>query len=220
MRSFVRTALWAALGLGAVVGVLRATAIRWWRVPSDDPYLEASIAPTLRGGDLLILWRLTKPAVGDLVLCPEPSPDGGAAPDRIVIGRIVAEGGDSVSVKDARVHVNHDPIPSESACPELTFLIDDPETSAEVEQHCAMERIGSTVHMVGTKSSELKKPLDQAEVEVNSGQVWLASDNRYLPYDSRDYGAVDRDTCTETVIFRLVSAAGYFDVNGRLDVIH
>lgn len=220
MRSFVRTVFWTALGLGAVVGVMRATAIRWWRVPTDDPYLEASIAPTLRGGDLVILWRLTQPTVGDLVLCPEPSAADGSAVDRIIIGRIVAEGGDHVSVQDARLHINGEPIPTETSCADRTFLIDDPETSAEVEQYCSMERIGSTLHMMGTKSSDLKKPLDQAEVEVNGGQVWIASDNRYLPYDSRDYGAVDRDTCTETVVFRLVSAGGYFDVNGRLDVIN
>ena len=72
MRKMFRFAFWVALIVGAVIGVARATAIRWWRVPQDDRYLTASISPTLRGGDLILLWRLSKPSLGDLVMCPEP----------------------------------------------------------------------------------------------------------------------------------------------------
>jgi hypothetical protein len=49
MRSLGRWALWVMISCVVVVLVARATAIRWWRVPAGDPYLEASIAPTLRG---------------------------------------------------------------------------------------------------------------------------------------------------------------------------
>lgn len=219
MRGVLRALVWVALALALIVGVARAFALRWWRVPADDPQIEASIAPTLRGGDLVILWRLTEPDIGDLVLCPEPARtdnEGG----RIVIGRIIAEAGDDVEVKDGRIFVNKRPLLTESACPEdATFRVYNPATDLEVEQHCSIERIGATAHKIGKRSSMVSAPPDQPTLEVGRGQVWLASDNRLLPYDSRDYGSVSRSECTETVVFRLVSEDGYFDVGARFSII-
>ena len=218
MRGFLRALFWLALALGLVVGVARAVAIRWWRVPSDDPYLDASIRPTLRAGDLVILWRLTEPNVGDLVICPEPARED-VESGHIVIGRIVAEQSDDVAVKDGRILVNDKAFPIESRCPDTNFPVQDPETDEEFEQHCSIERIGATLHKVGRNGVGIRPVPDRSAVAVNDGHVWLASDNRQLPYDSRDYGSVPRSECTETVIFRLVSAGGYFDVAGRLTVI-
>lgn len=222
MRSFLRAVLWVAIVVAILVGAARATAIRWWRVPDDDPYLTASIAPTLRGGDLVILWRLSAPSYGDLVLCPEPAgvEENSSNAGRIVIGRIVGEGQDTVEIKRATVFVNGEALPTESGCNERTFSVDHPETENEVEQHCSLERVGSNLHMIGGLGPDLQPPLNRELAEVNPGQVWLASDNRILPYDSRDYGPVDRDACTETVVFRLVSERGYFDSENRLTLIH
>jgi len=210
--------IWVALGLALLVGVARAIAIRWWRVPNEDPELVASIAPTLRGGDLVILWRLTEPDVGDLVLCPEPARADGEG-GRIVIGRIIAETGDQVEVKDGAIFINDKPLLTESGCPEATFTVQNPRSDVEIEQSCVIERLGATLHKVGRRAEGVASPRDQAAVEVNRGQVWIASDNRQLPYDSRDYGSVTRAECSETVIFRLVSEQGYFDVASRLTVI-
>lgn len=219
MRGVLRALIWVALALALLVGVARAFAIRWWRVPADDPQLEASIAPTLRGGDLVILWRLTEADIGDLVLCPEPA-RGDNEGGRIVIGRIVAETGDDVEVKGGRIFLNKRPLLTESGCQEdSTFRVYNPATDVDIEQHCAMERIGSTLHKIGKRSSTVSAPPDQAPIEVGHGLVWLASDNRLLPYDSRDYGSVPLVECTETVIFRLVSAEGYFDVDARFSII-
>ncbi|HMJ10312.1 MAG TPA: hypothetical protein VK524_02845, partial [Polyangiaceae bacterium] len=96
MRKLVRFLLWTAIVLGVLVALARYTAIRWWRVPANDPYLEASVAPTVRGGDWIILWRLTKPDYGDLVLCPEPE-----APHRVVIGRIAGESDQKIETIDS-----------------------------------------------------------------------------------------------------------------------
>ena len=96
MRALGRWALWSLIGFVVLVAALRATAIRWWRVPDDDPYLEASIAPSLRGGDLVLLWRLTEPTLGNLVICPEPKHT-----DRMVVGRMVgARDWSSASARD------------------------------------------------------------------------------------------------------------------------
>src|SRR5690606_37086920 len=118
MRAITRAIVWLLVLLGILIGVARITAIRWWRVPDDDPYLEASIAPTLRGGDLLILWRLTPPMIGDLVLCPEPVADPEEAEasreERIVIGRVIAQAGDSVKITSSTIHVNGEALRSDS----------------------------------------------------------------------------------------------------------
>jgi hypothetical protein len=45
------------------------------------------------------------------------------------------------------------------------------------------------------------------------------SDNRQFPWDSREFGAVPRATCTEAVVFRLVSKDGFFDVANRFTLI-
>ena len=76
VRRLTKVLLYFAIVAAVVIGVLRATVIRWWRIPDDDPYLEASIAPTLAGGDLIVLWRLSPPRFGDLALRPEPKADG------------------------------------------------------------------------------------------------------------------------------------------------
>src|SRR5690606_34416969 len=189
----------------------------------DDPYLEASIAPTLRGGDLVILWRLTKPSVGDLVLCPEPaeaSEDGEMVQTgRIVIGRVVGEAGDSIEIAKGKISVNGKMLRTESSCVERTFTINDPETEKELEQHCALERIGSNVHMVGGGGRDVPMPRDRGDIVVGDAHVWLASDNRMVPYDSRDFGEAERASCKETIVFRLVSAKGFFDTPNRLTLI-
>ena len=55
--------------------------------------------------------------------------------------------------------------------------------------------------------------------EVPPGNVFLLSDNRLFPYDSRDYGSVPLDSCKETVFFRLVGIKGYLDGETRFTFI-
>jgi signal peptidase I len=215
MRSLGRAIVWVAVVLAVIVGVARAVALRWWRIPADDPYLEASISPTLRGGDLVILWRLTDPLLSDLVVCPEPA----AEDSRIVVGRIVAEGGDTVEIKDGKLSVNGRPMRTESACKERTFAGLDPESGNEVQQHCDVAEIGASTHMRGNLVSGTPPPNGLDATDINAEQVFLLSDNRQFPYDSRDFGAVDRASCRESIVFRLTSKEGFFDVDGRLSVV-
>ncbi len=209
MRKFLRFLFWIALAIGLVVGVARATAIRWWRIPEGDPYLEASIAPTLRGGDLVVLWRLTKPSFGDLVVCPEPK-----ATDRVVIGRLVGDAGDQVKIEGAKLFVNGHPAETETACDPKTFKVLHPTTGEEIEQNCDIEAVAGRAHMRGSTGGHgvQPRPVDQ---KIDEGKSFLVSDNRLLPYDSRDFGLVDPATCTESVVFRLVSKQGFLDEAAR-----
>lgn len=205
---FLATAL-----LAIVIGALRATAIRWWQVPSDDPYLEASVAPTLRGGDWILLWRLTAPSLGDLVLCPEPG-----APGRVVIGRIAGVEGQTVSVKGTSLFVDGRRAASHGRCRESRFSVLDPARDVPVDQICDREELGGRVHLRGT-APDTVRPAD-VEMALGDGQVFLLSDNRLFPYDSRDFGPVERSTCTERVFFRLIGPRGFGDVETRFTFIH
>ena len=211
MAKLLRFLAWASLILALVIGFLRLTAIRWWRVPTGDPYLEASVAPSLRGGDWIVLWRATAPTLGSLVLCPDPK-----ASDRQVVARIMAEAHDHIRISGANVHVNRGRFESEGACDRFTVV--DPASNQALEQSCSGEIVGGRTHWTAQLSEAAAKPSD-AEFDVPSGQVFLVSDNRQFPWDSRDFGPVARDTCTETVIFRLLSKDGFFDVTNRFTLI-
>jgi signal peptidase I len=212
--NFLRTACWLLLFLGALVGLARLTCLRWWQVPEDDPTLTTSLAPTLQPGDWVILWRLTPPGFGDLVLCPDPGEAG-----QIVIGRIAGEGGDRVTIdEDGALKVNSLRSISELRCKQATLEVSHPRTGDPVELHCDIEVLGGVHHQRALRPKGGLKPMPVSAV-VKSGLLYLVSDNRYYPFDSRDYGGVPQPSCTETVVFRLVSRLGFGDMNSRLSFI-
>jgi signal peptidase I len=211
MAKFLRLIAWALLVVAVLTGVLRATAIRWWQIPVGDPYFDASIEPTLHGGDWVILWRVTAPSAGDLALCPEPKTS------RPVIGRVVGVQGQHVKMIAEALIVDQKPADSESQCDKFTAR--DPVSGLDVQLGCSNEAVADKTHMAGMVKEGLVKPAN-ADLDVPAGQVFLASDNRQFPWDSRDFGLVERATCSETVVFRLVSKDGFFDVPNRLSLIH
>jgi signal peptidase I len=212
MRALGRWLLWSLIGFGVVVGALRAVALRWWKVPVGDPWLEASVAPTLRGGDWIVAWRLTEPTLGSLVLCPEPKHT-----ERLTIGRLVGEERNTVRVEGTRVTINERPFRSEGGCAEEHFKVDAPQGKKDVEQRCSMEVAHGLVHMRGEAEETAELPV--YEQEVGSGEALLISDNRRYPYDSRDFGPVVRETCKETIVFRLIGKGGFFDSATRFQYI-
>ncbi len=213
MGKLIRLLLVIAIPLGVVIGALRLTAIRWWQIPDDDPVLDASLSPTLRGGDWVLLWRATAPKFGALVICPDPE-DG----SQIVMGRIVGEAGDTITVDGATVFLNGHEAGTETACAPPTFHVADPNTGGDVQQHCELEGMGGVLHMRGDLVGS-----EQVDVRttrtVGEGKVYLISDNRQFPYDSRNFGSVDRSTCKESVFFRLVGKTGFMDEDQRLSYI-
>jgi signal peptidase I len=201
MRAFGRVAMWAVISIVAVVLLFRLTAIRWWKVPADDPYLVASVAPTLRAGDWVLLWRLTPPSPGSLVLCPEPK-----HPDRVVVGRMVGDEGQRVKVSGTYIEVSGKRLKSEGDCKKDRFTVAPPKGGPELELRCSTEVVSNWVHERG--EAEAIAELPDFEAQVHAGEVVLVSDNRRFPYDSRDFGVVDRSTCKETVFFRLFGRDG------------
>jgi signal peptidase I len=210
MRKMFRFLFWVALVTGVIIGFLRLTAIRWWRVPASDRYLSASVSPSIHGGDLILLWRLTRPSSGDLVMCPEPG-----HPERVVIARIIGEEGDKVEVKGAAIMLNEKRVPTETNCTGKPTKQRAPDSDLEVEQGCSLEVFGGGTHKRGELVDDVTPPQEGKIESVPEGQLWLVSDNRLFPYDSRDFGPVPRATCKETVFFRLVGSGGFFDTTTR-----
>ena len=212
--NFIRNLAWGLFFLGMLIGLARLTCLRWWQIPEDDATLATSLAPTLNAGDWVILWRLTPPGFGDLVLCPDPG-----EPGEIVVGRIAGEGGDEVSVdEDGGLKVNNSRAISERSCKRSRFEVSHPRTGAPVELRCDVETLGGVHHQRGLKPSGGLRPMP-LNVTVPSGQLYLVSDNRFYPFDSREYGPLPQESCSEAVMFRLVSRLGFGDTESRLTFI-
>lgn len=199
--------------IALIIGVARALAVRWFRLPVDDPIFEASVHPNLRGGDLILAVRITRPTFGDLVVCPDPE-----HPDNYVIGRIVGEPGDTIRLVNGQPFINGKASRVERVCDPREFTLLSPNDESEVTQACLWEALANHLHMIGSVSGHKIAP-EEIEVHVEEGKYFLLSDNRLFPYDSRDYGLVETTSCKETVVARLVSKDGWMDSQNRLDYI-
>lgn len=214
VRALIRFLLWTLVLVGGVIGILRAVVIRWVTLPTDDPTFEASVLPTISGGDTILVMRLTTPTFGDLVLCPEPD-----YPSRYVIGRIIGESGDTVRLINGKPEVGNKKFASERNCDPGTFSYPDPNNDAEeITQNCIIEAIANHLHKAGVTSGHVVSP-QTLEFDVGEGQLFLLSDNRLHPYDSRDFGLVQAETCKETVFARLVSRKGWTDAENRMNYL-
>jgi signal peptidase I len=212
VQKLLRFFVWLAIVFGAVVGILRTTALRWWQVPANDPELAASLAPTLRGGDWIILWRLTKPSVGSLVVCPDPDD-----PSAVVMGRIVARSGQAVELQGPSVKVDGKMPTIEYNCTEGRVTVISPDTLEPQQLACDMEDLNGKLHKRAMgKPTSTPRPFVKA---VTGEDVFLLSDNRVHPFDSRHFGTLPESACRESVVFRLMSRDGFFDVAHRLDYI-
>lgn len=203
---------WVLVVAALIVGVARGVALRWWQIPTTDPELAASIGPSLRGGDWILLWNLTRPSLGSLVVCPDPDDPG-----NVVIGRIAAQAGQTVTIEGDGVKIDGQTFDIEYNCTEQTFRLTDPDSLQEVEVYCDMESVDGALHMRGYAPE--KKNRRKYVKQVGAGHIFLLSDNRAYPFDSRHFGTLDRRSCKETVFFRLVSKDGFFDVPNRLTVV-
>lgn len=212
MSKYWRVLLWTTLIVGVVVGVLRLLLFKIWVVPSDDKALSASIAPSLAPGDIVVLLTAGTPGFSDLVRCQDPD-----EPRRWVIGRIAGEAGDRVVIEGYNVVINEKRAVLEHACSPRQLTIEDPNTGAPVELVCDIETLGGATHKRGTR---VGAELSQFERQVPQGFVWLLSDNRAYPNDSRVYGAVKPETCDSRIIFRIWGTKGFFDSATRFTYIH
>jgi signal peptidase I len=212
MGKFTKALLWTAGILAGVALILRLLLLKAWTVP-DDPRLAASVAPTLGGGDVVLVLTRGSPGFGDLVRCKDPED-----PPRFVVGRIAGLAGDVVEIDGNRLVVNGERFEANSACSESSFTIAHPTSGSETELRCDVVEMGGGWHYRGFNP----KPFNavKSRTEVDAGMVYLLSDNREHHDDARDFGLMPAASCSERIVFRLWGRAGWSDRKRRMTYIH
>jgi signal peptidase I len=210
MNGLVRFVLWVLAILGGICVILYLGLFDVWRLPLYDPQFVASVAPTLAGGDLVLISRHETPSFANLVRCADPD-----APDRFVVGRLVGTSGDTVELASETLTINGHHTPFPRACDTSTMVMPNPATGSDETLSCSQEEIGGITHDT-LRLSEHPEPAKSSQVQA--GKVYLVSDNRHMHLDSRDFQGVDPSTCKH-IVFRLWSAGGYGDAQRRLTFI-
>ena len=210
MQKLFKGVGWTLAILAVIVLGLRALVVDVWTLP-EDPVIGASVAPTLAGGDVVLVLTRGTPTFGELARCPDPDTPGG-----YVIGRIAGVPGDVVETDGISLVVNGENYTSESACPEPKLFIQHPSSGKEVEIGCDVVAMGGGRHFRGTSP---RGPLERKlRHEVRPGTVFLVSDNRNFHDDSRDFGSQPRDTC-KRIVFRFWGKGGWADESSRMSYI-
>lgn len=213
MKGLANVVVWIALLGGALAGVLRATCLRLWTMTPDDPLLALSVVPTLEAGDVLVLFRAGTPGFGDLVRCADPEVAG-----KYVVGRILGEQGDRVTTELAAVAVNGKTIASKRACNPSQLIVHDPNTGERFDLSCDIEEAGGT-EFTRARATNAPSLVKSFHVAVPDGHVFIASDDRHYHDDSRDFGTLPKASCPEQIVFRIMSARGWFDSARRMTFI-
>ncbi len=210
LRKLAKFVLWTAVIGGASWGALRFLLVKTWTVPSDDPVLSSSIAPSLAPGDAVLLLHGLPRGFGDLVRCTDPD-----EPRRWVIGRIAGEGGDTVELTASRLIVNGRTADIEHACKPNVVKAPHPNTTAPVDLQCDMEDLGGVIHKRAHGNPDGRATSAPKKRTVPPDSFFLISDNRAFQNDSFTYGAVPVETCDARIIFRFWSSAGFGDEENR-----
>jgi signal peptidase I len=210
MNGLVRFIGWVGGIFGAFLVILYVGFFDVWVVPTADPQFVVSVVATLSGGDTVLGLRHGTPSLPDLVRCGDPD-----APGRFVVGRIIGEGGDKVHIVSETVDLNGSHTPSPRACSIPTATLPNPATGEEEKLTCTQQEFAG----ITFDALRLTGNADPPKVaEVPSGQVYLVSDNRHMHLDSRDFNAVDPNTC-KRIVGRLWSKRGWYDDQRRLSYI-
>lgn len=210
MKKLASGLLWILAFIALVAIVLRLTVLEPWTIPADVA-LDASLRPTLKSGDLVLMMTRGERRFGELVRCADPEDA-----QRYIVGRIVGLENDVVEVDGPSVRVNGNLYNTTDGCADGVTIFPHPTTGQPVEGSCERVEMAGGWHMRSySKSSE--RP---SKHTVGQGRVFLVSDNRSFHDDSRDFGAVPAETCTHLVLFRLWSAEGFGDASARFTAIH
>ncbi|MFO0677091.1 MAG: signal peptidase I [Polyangiaceae bacterium] len=210
MRDLGKFLMWFTLIFGVIGGVLYATLLDVWTLPSDDEAEIVSVAPNLAGGDVLLLSRHGEPHEGELLRCDDPD-----SPGRFVVARMIGSSNDKIDVTGDTVRVNERRKPSARACPKVKLV--HPTTGQEHEYDCHEEDFaGVEFRTLGRPEAAANAP--PFSTVVAPGKVFIISDNRSTHVDSRDFGTVDPNTCKH-IVFRLFGEAGWFDTQTRMTLL-
>lgn len=201
------------LGALVVIGVVaRIAFVDVWKIPEDDGRLSISLEPTLSGGDTVLMLTRGEPGFGDLVRCTDPDDA-----TRFVVGRVAGVAGDTVQINGHDLIVDGKRYAGEMACAIEQVTVIHPTSGEKVVLGCDQVQMGGHVHMRGYSGKrEITTPV-KATVEM--GKVFLLSDDRSWPDDSRAFGTLPVSSCKRQIFFRLWSSSGFGDDKRRLTYI-
>lgn len=208
----LRKLIWTLVIIGAIGGAARLFLIDVWKIPENSTSFAISTEPTLSEGDLVLLLTRGEPGFGDLVRCTDPE-DASA----FVVGRIGGLASDSVVATGHGLVVNGKKYDSEMACPEPSSTVVHPVSGEKVTLVCDQVQMGGRLHYRGIATKrEIFTPI---QANVGAGMVFLVSDDRSYPHDSRTFGAIPLASCKNRIFFRLWSKDGWADDKRRLSYI-
>jgi signal peptidase I len=209
MEGLVRVLVWISVIFAAACALLYFTVFDVFTVPTDDPAMLASTAPNVAGGDQLLTLRHGEVHVGNLVRCTDPQ-----EPRRFVIGRLEGIGGETLEITNERVALDGRSLTIARGCGR-TETVTKGGTNEQLTFVCSVEDLSSEHEVLFYPDSSEGTT---AKTKISSGKGFLVSDNRYWHLDSRDYGEVPLESC-QHIVFRLWSAAGWFDAHHRLNLL-
>ena len=204
---------WTAAILGGTFLIARALFLDVWTFP-DDRRFAASVAPTLRAQDVLVLVKAGDPTVGDLVRCTDPDD-----PKGFVVGRVGGREHDQIEIEGPTIILNGHRYDPESACRDRAVTLPNPGEGADIDVYCDKVSMGSGWHYRG-HSEKTRFGVDKVSAIVRSGMFYLVSDDREWHDDSRDFGQVPTASCPYKIVFRLWGGMGMRADPLRFEFIH
>lgn len=213
MKPWMRWSLWGILIFGAIFGVLRYWVIDFYTVPdSPNEMIHWANSPNLEPGDKVLVWRLGKPHIGDVVRCVDPS----APPEAPAMfnGRVIGIAGDKVEIAEGQLKINGFRVTTASCSNPARKVMD--ESGQMIDLTCSSEELGGSKHDVQYIAAA--PPAPPFELVVKPGTFFILSDNRSPPWthDSREIGLIPEESCTQRLAVRLISKNGWGDSERRM----
>jgi signal peptidase I len=188
MRELLKLIAFFVLIAVLLLGVARAFFVG---VVQTDNY---SMVPTLLAGDTFLVFTKAKLALGDIAVCQDPTNSG-----QLVVGRVMAREGETLSIEDDIVQWNNWKVESVPVSP-LEYL--DRTSGEELKRRMttSLERFGGRTFSVAHVSRGRRRNLKNTPVQEG---LFLLGDNRNLARDSRDFGTVETQKCIGRAFFIL-----------------
>jgi signal peptidase I len=182
LQPYNHPAVYALLGLlvlGNSIGYtlhIRSSLFTAFRVSA------ASMYPTIGVNDRILVdrtaYRRTDPQRGDIVVFHPPTGDW----RHNYIKRVIALGGDTVSMKNGQLYVNGQPLSRAQLSPE---------SAGRTPQGITYrEHNGSAQYEIFLAAKAPQDDLDFAEVTIPEHHCFVIGDNRYDSRDSRRFGPI------------------------------
>ncbi len=213
MGKLSRGLVWTAVIVGGTFLIGRALFFDVWTFP-DDRRFAASVAPSLRAGDLLVAIKAGEPTVGDLVRCTDPDD-----PKGFVVARVGGRERDQIEIEGPALSINGHTYNAESACRDRSVTLPNPSEGPDIEVACDKVSMGSGWHYRG-HTAKPRLGFDKVSATVRPGMLYLVSDDRDWHDDSRDFGQVPVAACSYKIVFRLWGSEGWRADPLRFEFIH